>query len=265
MQLRDAAAEPAAIDHTARRVEQHWRQWAAPERATRCLLTDAQYFLALEHGFGSWPQFVSHLAGLNEPGSQISAFETAADAIVAGDAVTLRALLRAHPGLVHARSTRAHRSTLLHYISANGVEDYRQKTPRNILELTQVLMDAGADVNAESEAYGGGSTVLGLTATSIHPETAGVQTALLEVLLRAGASGSVVAGTHGNRVPNAAVPAAQRWNTAVQYIARSTTICAGVVADRFRPARRSACPATLREIRPDGDVGACARRQRERS
>jgi hypothetical protein len=26
-------------------------------------------------------------------------------------------------------STRAHRSTLLHYISANGVEDFRQKTP----------------------------------------------------------------------------------------------------------------------------------------
>jgi len=186
--LRGAAAEAAAIDHAAHGVEQRWTQWATPERATRCLLTDAQYFLALEHGFASWPKFVSHLAGLNEAGSQISVFETAADAIVAGDIVTLRALLRAHPGLARARSTRAHRSTLLHYISANGVEDYRQKTPTNILEMTQALIDGGADVNAQSEAYGGGSTVLGLTATSIHPKTAGVQTALLEVLLRAGAS-----------------------------------------------------------------------------
>jgi hypothetical protein len=131
---------------------------------------------------------VSHVTGLNQAGSTIAVFETAADAIVAGDVVTLRALLRGHPNLVRARSTRAHRSTLLHYISANGVEDYRQKTPTNILELTQALIDAGADVNAESDAYGGGSTALGLTATSIHPETAGVQTALLEVLLRAGAS-----------------------------------------------------------------------------
>lgn len=33
-------------------------------------------------------------------------------------------------------------------------------------------MDAGADVNAESEACGGRSTTLGLTATSYHPEAA---------------------------------------------------------------------------------------------
>jgi hypothetical protein len=48
-------------------------------------------------------------------------------------------------------------------------------------------LKAGADVNAESEAYGGGSTTLGLTATSIHPEQAGVQIELLETLLAHGA------------------------------------------------------------------------------
>ena len=117
----------------------------------------------------------------------VANFEAAADAIVSGDIATLRALLREHPGLARARSTREHRSTLLHYVSANGVEDFRQITPQNIVEITKLLLDAGADVNAESEAYGGGSTTLGLAATSIHPEQAGVQIELLELLLARGA------------------------------------------------------------------------------
>src|SRR5207244_2325668 len=73
--------------------------------------------------------------------------------------------------------------TLLHYVSANGIEDFRQKTPKNIVEITKLLLDAGADVNAESTAYGGGSTTLGLAATSCHPENAGVQIPLLELLI----------------------------------------------------------------------------------
>ncbi len=43
-------------------------------------------------------------------------------------------------------------------------------------------------MNATSEAYGGGSTTLGLTATSLHPQRAGVQLELLETLLRHGAT-----------------------------------------------------------------------------
>jgi ankyrin repeat protein len=114
-------------------------------------------------------------------------FESAADAIVTGDITTLRKLLQDHPDLVHERSTREHHSTLLHYVSANGVEDFRQKTPGNIVEIANLLIDAGADVNAESDAYGGGCTTLGLVATSVHPEQAGVQIALLQALLDRGA------------------------------------------------------------------------------
>ena len=114
-------------------------------------------------------------------------FERAVDAIVSGDIATLRTLLEQHPGLVRERSQRSHRSTLLHYVSANGVEDDRQKTPPNIVEIARLLLDAGADVAAESEAYGGHSTVLGLAATSCHPERAGVQIAMLELLLERGA------------------------------------------------------------------------------
>ena len=90
--------------------------------------------------------------------------------------------------MVRARSAREHRSTLLHYVSANGVEDFRQKTPKNIVEIAEMLLKAGADVNAESDAYGGRSTTLGLTATSWHPEDAGVQLPLMELLIAHGAS-----------------------------------------------------------------------------
>ncbi len=150
-------------------------------------LAAAQFLLARQHGFASWPKFAKHVQELARANSTVSQFEAAVDAIVAGDAAKLRKLLRANPGLVRARSSREHRSTLLHYVSANGVEDYRQKTPKNIVAITKILLDAGADVDAESEAYGGGSTTLGLAATSIHPEKAGVMIPLLQALLDGGA------------------------------------------------------------------------------
>jgi ankyrin repeat protein len=102
--------------------------------------------------------------------------------------------------LARARSAREHRSTLLHYVSANGVEDFRQKTPKNIVEITKLLLKFGADVNAESDAYGGRSTTLGLAATSWHPENAGVQLPLMEVLIDHGA---IIDGPDGCSAVNA--------------------------------------------------------------
>ncbi len=114
-------------------------------------------------------------------------FESAVEAMIAGDAAALGRALKEHPDLVKERSAREHRSTLLHYVSANGVEAFHQRTPPNIVGIARMLLDAGADVNAESEAYGGGSTTLGLTATSVHPEKAGVQIELMQLLLERGA------------------------------------------------------------------------------
>jgi ankyrin repeat protein len=176
------------IDFEAERIEQRWRKYAETNKyAARCRLTDAQFFVAREHGFASWPNFVKHLKALAQTDSPVSAFEAAVDAIVNGDAAKLEKLLDRDPKLARARSTRDHHSTLLHYVSANGVEDFRQKTPKNILEITKLLLKAGADVNAESDAYGGRSTTLGLTATSWHPENAGVQLPLMKLLIDHGA------------------------------------------------------------------------------
>lgn len=158
-----------------------------PVRRRHCLLADAQLVIARGHGFASWPKFAKHLEALARTNSPVSKFESAVDAIVSGDLATLKRLLSENPELVEERSTREHRSTLLHYVSANGVEDFRQKTPKNIVDITKTLLDAGAEVNAESDAYGGRSTTLGLTATSCHPENAGVQIPLMELLLDHGA------------------------------------------------------------------------------
>jgi hypothetical protein len=155
------------IDSEAEQTAHQWLKYTQTnEQAARCRLADAQFFIARGHGFASWPKFASHLEGLRRAHSPVSNFEAAVDAIVDGDLPKLEKLLRDNPELVRARSTREHRSTLLHYVSANGVEGFRQKTPKNIVEITKLLLKAGADVNAESDAYGGRSTTLGLTATS---------------------------------------------------------------------------------------------------
>jgi len=144
---------------------------------------------------------------MKAPRSADLRFEAAADAIVRGYAQKLKRLLGAHPELVHARSAREHGATLLHYVSANGVEDERQRTPKNIVEITTILLDAGADIEATANVYGGGCRVLDLTATSVHPERAGVQEAMLQTLLDHGAdinAGPIVNGSLGNNRPKAA-------------------------------------------------------------
>jgi hypothetical protein len=152
------------------------------------VLADAQFFLAREHGFLSWPNFAEQVLALENAQSPVASFESAAEAIVSGDDQALATLLRKDPSLVTARSLREHRSTLLHYCSANGVEDFRQRTPENIVAIARMLLDAGAAVNAESAAYGGGSSTLMLTATSVHPERVGVQIPLMELLLERGST-----------------------------------------------------------------------------
>jgi hypothetical protein len=149
-------------------------------------LTAAQFVIARAHGFESWPQLANHIESVSRANSAVDHFEKAVDAIITGDKTTLADLLRKYPALIHARSTRRHQATLLHYVGANGVEDYRQKTPPNIVEITNLLLDSGADVNATADLYGG-STTLSLVATSVHPERSRVQNALLQILLDHGA------------------------------------------------------------------------------
>ena len=122
-------------------------------------------------------------------------FDEAVTAVITGDAATLEKLLQEDPGLIEARAPSEHRSTLLHYVGANGIEDELQKTPRNAVEITRILLEAGAEVDALAGTYGGGTnqTTLCLLVSSCHPAEAGLQPDLVKVLCDAGADVNGVA------------------------------------------------------------------------
>ena len=120
-------------------------------------------------------------------------FEYAVPAVVRAEPEAMAALLAEHPDLVQQRSAAPHHSTLLHYLAANGIEDEIQLDPRSayqrlqqinpglapalkqdLLTVAQLLIDAGADVDATCDTYGGGphQTTLNLLVSSGHPAAA---------------------------------------------------------------------------------------------
>lgn len=144
-------------------------------------LDDARQTIAREYGYADWSDVEKR--GMQPPDP---IFESAVDALLNGNGEKLRGLLSNDPSLIKQRSRFGHRSTLLHYVGSNGVETYRQRVPMNLAEITRLLVEAGADVNAVANMYGG-STVLGLLVTSDHPAKAGVTCDVVKILESAGA------------------------------------------------------------------------------
>jgi hypothetical protein len=153
------------------------------------LLADAQHLIAEAHGYESWGAFAQYVEDA-EGKRPRDDFELAADAVVNGDLATLESLVRKNPALIRARSRRVHRATLLHYVAANGVEDFRQKTPKNAVEIARFLLASGSEVDAVAETYGGGhwQTTMNLLVSSAHPAGAGLMPALVDVLVDHGAA-----------------------------------------------------------------------------
>lgn len=127
-------------------------------------------------------------------------FAAAVTAVVDGDLAALQALLDDDPALVHARSPRPHRCTLLHYTAANGTEV--QRSPANAGAVAALLLARGADPNASCRLYGGGQAVLGLMLTSVHPRAAQVDGDLVRAY-----------ATHGARIDDDAIEIAVQYNS----------------------------------------------------
>ncbi len=119
-------------------------------------------------------------------------FAQAVAMIDAGDVEGLRRLLAAHPHVVTMRVTgdsaitRGYftQPTLLHFV-ANNPNRPAPMSPR-ILEITQAILDAGAEVDAATPNEMGGTT-LALVASSEPAKQANMQVPLIELLVRNGA------------------------------------------------------------------------------
>jgi ankyrin repeat protein len=150
-------------------------------------LDDARLVVAHEYGFPAWFNLVQFAEEVAQNG-RAAQFEKAVDDVVTGDVGALKQMIREDPTLVHARSARFHRATLLHYIAANGVENVRQKTPPNAVEVARILLDAGADPDALAIMYDNLCTTMSMLVSSAHPAGAGLQADLAELLLDYGAT-----------------------------------------------------------------------------
>ena len=156
---------------------------------------DAQLAVARWYDFGSWTRLAEYVHAVTREGSAVARFESSVEAVINGDLATLGSLLREDPELIRARSTRvthfdppAHRAALLHYVAANGVEGYRQRTPPDAVDVAKLLLQAGAEVDALADMYGGQCTTMSLLVSSGHPAKAGLQAALANTLLDFGAA-----------------------------------------------------------------------------
>lgn len=141
-------------------------------------LADCKMTIANEYGFHDWSILEKECNH-----SYAILFEQAVNAILSGDLQTLKTLLQQHPNLIHQRSQYGHEATLLHYTASNGVELWRQKVPLNLVEITQYLLDSGADRDLRMKVYGGEFDTFALLQTSAHPKQAGILVEM-EVLLK---------------------------------------------------------------------------------
>jgi ankyrin repeat protein len=164
-------------------------------QAAPLTIDDARLALARAYSFRDWAALTMYVNEVSEPDSPVRQFEAAVEAVITGDLAGLRAMLTANPALVRTRSTRVtchdpavHAATLLHYLGANGVEGYRQRSPANAVDIAVLLLERGAGVDALAGMYGGQYATLSMLISSSPPADAGVQVALVHTLLDHGAT-----------------------------------------------------------------------------
>jgi FOG: Ankyrin repeat len=163
--------------------------FAAPFR-----LSDAQLTIARERGFANWarlrrrveePRFTDDLSRPLHERIDQPVFRRAVDLLDAGDIDGLRTHLRAHPDLIHQRTSFEgenyfNRPTLLEFVAENPIR--YGKLPTNIVEVARFLIDTGAKENQSAL-----DETLLLVCSGRIPRECGVQVPLIDLLCAYGA------------------------------------------------------------------------------
>ena len=140
-------------DEAVRRVQTHLPRAAqisaAELPATRLTLSEAQWIVAREYDFPSWPKMKRHIESLAlDPEAALNAFK---QAVNTGDAARLKSLLRTHPALVPQID-----APLFSFDSPAVLQAAHRKDRKTI----DVLLEHGANINARSQWWAGGFGVL---------------------------------------------------------------------------------------------------------
>ena len=160
--------------------------------AAQLKLSDAQLTIARQSGFPSWPRLktrvekLRHTDRLDLPHHERiedTEFRRAVDLLDAGDVEGLQQHLNQHPKLARQRVTFEggnyfRTPTLLEFIAENPIR--HGKLPANIVQVAEVILEAGAEKAAMNEA-------LGLVVSGCVPRECGVQRALIDLLCDRGA------------------------------------------------------------------------------
>ena len=204
--LKGHAAQDRGVAQRIREFNPRFR-WATDSEifAAAMKLSDAQFTIAREYGFKSWarmkahvesPELASRLKLRHHERIESAEFRRAVDLLDAGYAAGLREHLKRHPKLVlqHVEFESGnyfHSPTLLEFIAENPIR--RGTLPKNIVEVAQVILDAGPEQASRN-------VTLALVATGSVPYECGVQIPLIKLLCEHGAdpdSAIHAAGLHG--------------------------------------------------------------------
>ena len=173
--------------------------------AAKFTLAEAQLTIARERGFASWVKLKRRVEkpmpadDLKLPFQERipdSGFRHAVNLLDAGDALGLRAYLSAHPNLVRQRvvfegGNYFQNPSLLEFVAENPIR--HGKLPANIVEVAQVILEAGAKNHPAML-----NETLGLVCTGCVPRECGVQIPLIDLLCDYGADPNLgMPGAHG--------------------------------------------------------------------
>ncbi len=155
-------------------------------------LSDAQLTIAREHGFAGWARLKRRVVK-PKPSDEVSrphheriedlVFQRAVELIDAGNVEGLRAHLALHRKLARRHvefegGNYFRDPSLLEFIAENPVR--HGKLPKNIVDVTSVILDAGVEPSALNET-------LMLVGTGCVPRECGVQIPLIDLLCDRGA------------------------------------------------------------------------------